>query len=83
MLRVAVGGDDVHVDLVVEAQGPHVSHVRLEDGDVGALLAQRRVRMTDRPHVLDARRLEVGEVGGVVHDPHRVGLGEAHAQRGG
>ena len=43
-------------------------------------VAQFAVRMPERSQILDARGLEVGQVGGVVGDSHGIRLGEAHAQ---
>jgi hypothetical protein len=36
--------------------------------------------MPDGAEILDPRLFEIGKVGGVVHDAHGVGLGEASAQ---
>ncbi len=58
-----------------------VAQVDAHDRELDAVaIAQLAVGMSERAQVLDARRLEVGQVGGVVSDAHRVGLGEAHPQ---
>ena len=72
----------VHVQNVVEARRREVAAVGLEDDRLDAVVAQRLVAAGKRAEVLDARDLEPDEVGGVVRDPLRVGLGEAHAYLG-
>ena len=70
----------VHVDQVVELQWPAVLHERLQHRVVHPLGAQLGVRVAERAQVLHAGFLQVGQVAAVVHDAHRVRLGEADAQ---
>ena len=77
----ALGQRAADRELVVEAQRRVVAHVDPDDRELEAVaVAQIAVGVTERAQVFHARRLEVGQVGGVVGDPHGVGLGEAHAQ---
>ena len=62
--------------------GGPVAHVALEHERLDSLLAQLGVPAGDLLEVVDAGDLEPDEVGGVVRDPLRVGLGEADADRG-
>ena len=78
-----VGEPDVHVEDVVEAQRREVGDVDADHGEVDALLAQRRVGVPERAQVLDARALEIRQVGRVMDDAHGVGLGEARPDRDG
>ena len=78
------------VDLVVKAERPAVLHRQLQHGELAprrlarsvAVVARsyRAVGMPNGPEVLHPRLFEVRKVRGVVHDSHRIGLGEARAQ---
>src|SRR5207244_12555469 len=67
----------VNDELVVEPRGSAVTAERLEDERLDALVAERLVAAGELPQVFDARHLEPDEVGRVVHDSLRVGVGEA------
>ena len=71
---------EVHAHHLVEAQRLAVLHCHLQHGDVEALGAQCAVGVVDRPQVLHAGLLQVGEVAAVVHDAHRIRLREPHPQ---
>src|SRR6185437_7562457 len=66
-------------ELVVEAHRDPVAAERLEDDRLDPAVTQRLVAAGEGAQVLDARHLEPDEIRGVVRDPLRVGVGEAHA----
>ena len=63
---------------VVEGDGPDVAGVDLGGRGLDARVPESLVAAGELPEVLDARGLEPDEVGGVVGDALRIGLGEAH-----
>ena len=66
---------------VVELQRRVVAQIDPDDRELEAVaVAQLAVGMPERAQVFDAGGFQVRKVGGVVGDPHGVGLGEAHAQ---
>ena len=67
---------------VREARRHQIADVRLDRRGVDARLAQGRVAALEPRQVVDARELEPDEVVGVVDDPLRVGLREAHLHLG-
>ncbi len=71
-----------HDQLVVEHRGLQVAHVALEHERLDPVRADRGIAAREAVEVVDAGDLEPDEVGGVVRDPLRVGLGEADADRG-
>src|SRR5205823_6966337 len=75
----AVGADR---QPVVEACGGEVADVGLDRQRLDPLCPQARVAAAEACQVVDAGDLEPDEVNGVVRDPLRVGLGEAHAYLG-
>ena len=78
---LALGERAADRELVVEAQRRVIAQVDSHHGELEPVaVAQLAVGVAERAQVLDARALEPGEVGGMVGDAHRVGLGEAHAQ---
>ena len=71
----------VEDELVVEPHRQPVTAERLERQRLDAAVAKRLVAAGEGAQVLDARDLEPDEVGRVVRDPLRVGVGEADAHR--
>jgi acyl-CoA dehydrogenase len=74
----AAGVDD---ELVVEAGRDPVAAEGFEHDRLDPVVAEGLVAARERAQVLDARHLEPDEVGGVVGDPLRVGVGEPDAHR--
>lgn len=66
---------------LVEARGPAVADVRLDDWQVDAELGPRMVVETSTSHVLDPPDLEIGDVGAVMDDAHQVGFAKANPYR--
>ena len=75
-MRVGGRQQQVHVDLVVEAQRLPVLHEALEHRVVDAFGAHLGVRMAEMAQIRDPGLFEIRQVAAVVHDAHRVGLGE-------
>ena len=73
-----LGAPGVDHQPVVEGDGPDVAGVDLGGRSLDAGVPQSLVAAGEPPEVLDACGLEPDEVGGVVGDALRVGLGEAH-----
>ena len=71
---------DVHVDHVVEPERDAVPAPGFDDAHVDAPGSDLAVRMSDVAQVRHACLLQHRQVPAVVHDPHRVGLGEADPQ---
>lgn len=70
---------DVDRDNVVEPERVAVLDERLEHGRFDAGRTPLGVRMADVAEEGDASFFEIRQVAAVVHDPHRVGLGEPDA----
>ena len=68
------------VDDVVEQQRAPVLAPRLQDVHLDALVADAGVRVADVAQVGDPGLLHHRQVAAVVHDPHRIGLGEPDPQ---
>jgi hypothetical protein len=73
-----LGTPGVDHEPVVEGDGPDVAGVHLGGRGLDAGVPQSLVAAGEPPEVLDPRGLEPDEVGGVVGDALRVGLGEAN-----
>ena len=71
----------VHLHRLVEAQRLAILHEHLQHRIVHPLGTELHVRVAQVTQVLHSGFLEIGQVATVVHDAHRVGLGEAHSQR--
>jgi hypothetical protein len=73
-----LGAPGVDHESVVEGDGPEVAGMDLGGRGLDAGVPKSLVAAGELPEVLDAGGLEPDEVGGVVGDALRVGLGEAN-----